>query len=72
MKALRILGIVVAIAFVLLLIVGFDNVFALIRSRVALALVLGPVVFLFLWCLYKAFQPQNRLEDRPPRDRKSI
>ena len=71
MKLLRILAIVVAVAFVLLLIVGFDNVFALIRSRVALALAIGPIFILFVWCLYKAFQPQNRIEDRTYRDKKS-
>jgi len=72
MKLLRILAIMVAAAFVLLLIVGFDNVFALIRSRVALALVIGPVFILFVWCLYKAFQPANRLQDRSYRDKKSL
>ena len=64
MKLLRILGIVVGVAFVLLLIVGFDNVFALLRSRVALALALAPIFLLFVWCLYKAFTPERRIEDR--------
>jgi hypothetical protein len=73
MKLLRILGVIVAVAFVLLLIVGFDNVLALFRSRVALALVIGPVFLLFVWCLYKAFQPQvPRLEDRTYRGKKSV
>jgi hypothetical protein len=69
MRVLRILALAVAVAFVLLLIVGFDNLLAVFRSRVALALVIGPVFLLFIWCIYKAFQPQNRLEDRSPRDK---
>jgi len=72
MKILRLLALLVAVAFVLLLIVGFDNVLALFRSRVALALVIGPIFVLFLWCIYKAFQPQNRLEDRTYRGKKSV
>jgi hypothetical protein len=72
MKILRILALVIAAAFILLLVVGFDNVLAAFRSRVALALVIAPIFILFLWCLYKAFRPQNRLQDRPPRDKRSI
>ena len=72
MKALRILAVIVAVAFVLLLIVGFDNVLALFRSRVALFLVIAPVFLLFLWCIYKAFQPPDRLPDRTYRDKKSV
>ena len=71
MKLLRLLALAVAIAFVLLLIVGFDNVFALIRSRVTLFLIIAPVFLLFVWCIYKAFQPQNRLSDRSGREKKS-
>ena len=67
---MRILAIVVAVGFILLLIVGFDNVLAVFRSRVALALVLGPLILLFLWCVYKAFQPP-RLTNRAPRDSKT-
>jgi hypothetical protein len=63
MKLLRILALAVAVAFVLLLIVGFDNVFALFRSRVALFLAIAPIFLLFVWCVYKAFQPRNRLPD---------
>ena len=70
MRVLRILALAVAVAFVLLLIVGFDNLLAVFRSRVALALVIGPIFLLFLWCIYKAFQPHNRVEDRPSRDKK--
>ncbi len=72
MKLLRILAVVVAVAFVLLLIVGFDNVLALFRSRVALFLLIAPVFLLFIWCVYKAFQPRNRLPDQTCRDKKSI
>ena len=71
MKLLRILAIIVGVAFVLLLIVGFDNMLAFFRSRVALALAIGPIFLLFVWFLYKAFQPQNRLEDQSYRDKKS-
>ena len=71
MKLLRLLAIMVGVAFALLLIVGFDNMLALFRSRVALALAIGPIFILFLWCLYKAFRPENRLEDRRYRDKKS-
>jgi len=72
MKILRILAIVVAAAFALLLIVGFDNMLVFFRSRVLLALAIGPIFLLFLWCLYKAFRPQNQLEDRPSRGKKSV
>lgn len=72
MNLLRILAIIVAVAFVLLLIVGFDNALALFRSRVALFLVLAPIFLLFIWCIYKALQPQNRLIDRTDRDKKSV
>ncbi len=72
MKLLRILALLVAGAFVLLLIVGFDNILELFRSRVALFLVIFPVFALFVWCIYKAFQPVNRLTDRNYRDKKSV
>ena len=71
MKILRILALMVTAAFILLLIVGFDNVLAMFRSRVALALVIGPIFLLFVWCIYKAFQPRHRLSDRPTRERDS-
>jgi hypothetical protein len=64
MKLLRILAILVGVAFVVLLIVGFDNVFALLRSRVALGLAIAPIFGLFVWCVYKAFTPERRLDDR--------
>jgi hypothetical protein len=71
MRILRILALVVAVAFGLLLIVGFDNLLAIFRSRVTLALVIGPIFVLFLWCIYKAFQPR-RLQDRNDRNEKSV
>jgi len=67
-KLLRILALVVAAAFVLLLIVGFDNALSLFRSRVALLLVIAPIFLLFIWCVYKAFQPKGRLRDGTHRD----
>ncbi len=69
MKILRILAYAVAAAFVLLLIVGFDNVLALFRSRVALFLLIFPIFGLFVWCVYKAFQPRQLL-DRTDREKK--
>jgi len=69
MKFLRILAMVVAAAFVLLLLVGFDNVLALFRSRIALFLVIAPVFVLFVYCVYKAFQPEDRLRDRDTQDK---
>jgi hypothetical protein len=71
MKPLRILAIVVTVAFVLFLIVGFDNVFAMLRSRVAMGLAIAPLFVLFVWCVYKAVKPPPRLEDRSFRDKKS-
>jgi len=68
MKLLRILAMMVAAAFGLLLIVGFDNVLALLRSRVAIFLVIFPIFVLFVWCVYKAIQPPRQLPDR---DKKS-
>lgn len=59
---LRILGVLVVAAFLLLLIVGFDNMLALLRSRVAIFLALIPLVGLFLWSIYKALP---RRKDRP-------
>ncbi len=64
MKILRILAMLIVAAFALLLIVGFDNVFALLRSRVAIFLVILPIFLLFVWCIYKAFQPPRQLPDR--------
>jgi hypothetical protein len=63
MKVLRALAIVVTVGFLLLILVGFDNMLALMRSRVALFLVLAPLVGLFLWSVYMAFKPRKR----PPR-----
>ncbi len=71
MKLLRILAVVVAVAFALLLIVGFDNVFAMLRSRVALFLVIFPIFVLFVWCVYKAFQPQRQLPEQTFPEKKS-
>ena len=63
MKVLRVLAVAVAVGFLLLLLVGFDNVLALFRSRVALFLVLAPLVGLFLWSVYMAFKPRKRPPD---------
>jgi hypothetical protein len=63
MKFLRILALLVAAAFLLLLIVGFDNMLSLLRSRVAIFLALVPLLGLFFWSIYKAFQSR-----KPPRN----
>jgi hypothetical protein len=59
-KLLPILAAVIGAAFILLLVVGFDNLLALLRYRVTLFLVMAPLVGLFFWCAYKAFGPQNK------------
>ncbi len=46
--------------FTILLLVGFENVLALLRYRVALFLLLAPLVALFLFCAWKAFGPRDR------------
>jgi hypothetical protein len=58
-KPLSILVLLVLAAFLLLLVVGFENVLELFRSRVTLFLLLGPLVALFFWCAYKAFWPKK-------------
>jgi hypothetical protein len=55
-KPLRILGVLVFIAFGLLLIFGFDNVLGLLRSRVAIFLAFLPLIALFAWSLYKVIR----------------
>lgn len=60
MKVLRVLALAVTLGFVVLLLVGFDNVLALLRSRAALFIVLSPLVGLFLWSVYMAFKPRKR------------
>jgi len=70
MKPLRILAFLVAAAFILLLIVGFDNVLAVFRSRVALFFGIAPIFLLFVWCIYKAFPSQKQLPDQTHRNKK--
>ena len=53
------LGAILLAAFVTLLLVGFENVLALFRYRVTLFLVLGPVVLIFVWCVWKALRPRG-------------
>jgi len=74
MRILRVLAVLVGIAFLVLLIVGFDNMLALLRSRVALFLALGPLVGLFLWSVYRVFKRPGKnsggpIIDLPPQDR---
>jgi len=52
---LVLLTMLVAVAFIGLLLVGYENVLALLRYRIALFIVLAPLVALFLWCVYKTF-----------------
>jgi hypothetical protein len=71
MKVLRILTVLIGAAFVLLLIVGFDNMLALLRSRVAIFLALVPLIGLFCWSIYKAVQsrktPREYIDITPPK-----
>jgi hypothetical protein len=53
------LGAVLLVGFVTLLLVGFENILALLRYRVTLFLLLGPVVVIFLWCVWKALRPRS-------------
>jgi hypothetical protein len=57
-RFLVVLGAILLVAFVALLLVGFENVLALFRYRVTLFLVLGPVVLIFIWCVWKALRPR--------------
>jgi hypothetical protein len=59
-KLLVVLSGILLFGFALLLVVGFENILALFRYRVALFLVLAPLLVLFLWCAYKAFGPKGR------------
>ena len=56
LRPLWILTLVILAAFGVLLLVGFENVLALLRYRVTLFLLMAPVLGLFIWCVYKAFQ----------------
>ncbi len=58
-RFLIILGAVVLAAFLVLLLVGFENVLALLRYRVTLFLILGPVLVVFIWCVWKALRPRR-------------
>ncbi len=68
-KLLAGLAILVIAAFVLLLIVGYENAFALLRYRFALFLLIFPLIALFLWSVYKTFErpsdPKDRSNDKP-------
>ncbi len=65
MRVLRLLAVLVALAFLLLLVVGFDNLLALLRSRVALFLALAPLVGLFLWSVYRLCRPSGKNANGP-------
>ena len=60
MKLLRILGVLIGIAFVLLLIFGFDNLLGLLRSRVAIFLAFLPLLMLFGWSVFKVIEERRR------------
>jgi hypothetical protein len=59
MKVLRVLALIIGCAFLFLLLVGFDNLLDLLRSRVMLALTIGPLVALFIWSVYRIFRPRK-------------
>jgi hypothetical protein len=63
MKLLRVLGALVVAAFLLLLVVGFDNMLGLLRSRVAIFLALIPLIGLFFWSIYKALPRRKDRDD---------
>ncbi len=63
------LTVLVAGAFIVLLLVGYENVLALLRYRIALFVVLAPLVALFLWCVYKTF---DRPSDRKDNDTRRL
>ncbi len=58
-RLLIVLGSIVLAAFLVLLLVGFENVLALLRYRVTLFLILGPVLLVFVWCVWKALRPRT-------------
>jgi hypothetical protein len=58
-RGLRILAIVVVTLFVMLVIFEFTNILGLLRSRVAIVLLLGPLVALFLWATYRTIVPKK-------------
>jgi hypothetical protein len=73
MKLLRVLGVLVVVAFAALLIVGFDNALALLRSRVAIFLAIVPFIALFLWSIWKAIPHRKKPGDEviditPPKE----
>jgi hypothetical protein len=59
-RLLYILGAAVVVAFVLLLVVGFENILGLFRYRVTLFLAIGPLFALFVWCAYKALGSRDK------------
>ena len=72
MRLLYLLAALIVVAFLLLLVVGFENVLEVFRYLVTLVLVVGPLVGLFIWSLYMAFfskkDPKERrlgLKDKP-------
>jgi len=59
-RLLYVLSAAVVVAFILLLVVGFENILALLRYRVALFLALAPLLGLFVWCSYKAISSRDK------------
>ncbi len=60
-KSLRLLILAVLALFIVLLLMGFGNtLLELLRSRVTVFLVIGPLFVLFLWSAYKTFGPRDR------------
>jgi hypothetical protein len=63
MRFLRILGVLIGIAFVLLLVFGFDSLLGLLRSRVAIFLAFLPLLLLFGWSIYKLLPTRRSRRD---------
>jgi hypothetical protein len=57
---LYVLSAIIVVAFILLLVVGFENILGLLRYRVTIFLALGPLFGLFLWCAYKALGSKDK------------
>jgi hypothetical protein len=64
-RVLGVLALIVGVAFVLLLLVGFDNILGLLRYRVTLFLLFLPVVGLFFWSIIQLIRLRGR--DEPKR-----
>ena len=61
-RLLGLLALLVGVAFVLLLLVGFDNLLGLLRYRVTLFLLFLPIIGLFTWSIIQLIRMRGRDE----------